>query len=129
MKGELKAMMDTMEGTTYADLQSIDQLIDYGFAMVGWIARSGEIMAQAKEDLHRKRRQAYINAVASLGSQEKKIGAMLIKDYINDCCAEENGLYELAERTNRAATHCNDLIRTAISALKAEKFSSQFAGA
>lgn len=118
MKGELQAMMDTMEGTSYKDLQTIDQLIDYGFTMVGWIARSGEIMSQAKEELHKKRRQAYVDAVASLGSQSIKIGAMLIKDYINDCCAEENGLYELAERTNRAATHCNDLIRTAISALK-----------
>jgi hypothetical protein len=122
MKGELEAIMNTIEATTYKELQTIDQLIDYGFVMVGWIARTGEIMAAAKEDLHKKRRQAYINAVASLGSQEKKIGALLIKDYINDCCAEENALYELAERCNRAATHCNDLIRTAISALKQEKY-------
>lgn len=126
MKSELLAMMDTMEGTSYKDLQTIDQLIEYGFTLVGWIARSGEIMAEAKEDLHKKRRQAYLNVIASLGSQEKKIGPMLIKDYINDCCAEENALYELAERTNRACTHGNDLIRTAVSALKAERFSSQF---
>lgn len=127
MKGELLAIMNTLEGTAYANLQSIDLLIEYGFTMVQWIARSGEIMAEAKEDLHKKRRQAYLNVIASLGAQEKKIGPMLIKDYINDCCAEENALYELAERTNRACTHANDLIRTAISALKQEQYSSRYA--
>jgi hypothetical protein len=105
MKAELLGIMDTLQQTDYSDLQSIDALLDYGFTMVGWIARTGQMMAEAKEDLHKKRKQAYLNVIASLGSQEKKIGPMLIKDYINDCCAEENSLYELAERANRAVTH------------------------
>lgn len=129
MKSELIAILNTIEGTSYSQVQSIDLLLEYGFKLTQWIARSGEIQATAKEQLHKKRRQAYLNVIASLGSQEKKIGPMLIKDYINDCCAEENGLYELAERTNRAATHANDLVRTAVSALKGERYSATYAQA
>src|SRR5690349_11315738 len=126
MKSELEAIMQTLMDTSYTDLQSIDQLIDYGFNMVGWIARTGQLMSEAKEQLHRKRRDAYKLAMEMLKDRKPQPSPLLVKDYVNDCCAEENALYELAERTNRACTHANDLIRTAVSALKQERFSAQF---
>lgn len=127
MKDELIGILNTIEGTNYSSVQSIDLLLEYGFKLTQWIARSGELQAQYKVELHNKRRKAYLSVVASHESQAKKAGPMILKDYINDCCAEENGLYELAERTNRACTHANDLVRTAVSALKQERFSQGFA--
>jgi hypothetical protein len=126
MKEELLEIQELLQTTSYSDVQSIDALIDHGFTLGQHIARTGQLMSEAKEKLHNKRKQAYLTAIASLGAnQAKQLGTMIIKDYINDVCAEENALYELAERTNRACTHCQDFTRSAVSALKAEKFASQ----
>jgi hypothetical protein len=127
MKEELLEILTLLQTTSYADVQSIDRLLEYGFILNQHIARTGQLMSEAKEMLHNKRRQAYLNVIASIGAQtEKKVGPMIIKDYINDCCAEQNSLYELAGRANSACTHANDLVRTAISALKQEAYASKF---
>lgn len=117
---QLRAILNTIEGTKYSDVQSIEKLIEYGFQLQQWMAFSGEQMSIAKETLHRTRKQAHINTIASLGSREKKYAPSLVKEYINDCCSKELGNYELAERCNRTCTHCVDLVRTCISALKEE---------
>jgi hypothetical protein len=123
MKEELLEIQALIQTTSYNDVQSIDALIEHGFKLGQHIARTGQLMSEAKEILHNKRRRAYLTAIASLGAnQAKQLGTMIIKDFINDTCAEENALYELAERTNRAATHSQEFCRSAISALKQEKY-------
>lgn len=119
-KQELKAILNTIEQQEYSNISSIDVLLEYGFKLAQWIAFSGEAMAEAKERLHKARKAAYLKVEFSLNAQGKKWSPMLAKDYVNDCCYEENGYYELCERTNRTATHTLDLVRTAISALKTE---------
>jgi hypothetical protein len=101
-------------------VQSIDKLLEYGFRLQQWTSLSGEAMAEAKEILHNARRKAYLNVEGSLNAQNKKWSPMLAKDYVNDCCSGENAYYELCNRCNAACTHSLDLVRTAISALKAE---------
>jgi len=117
---QLKAILNTIEGTNYASVQSMELLKEYGFQLQQWMAFSGEQMAIAREDLHNSRKKAYLNTVFNLGSQERKYAPSLIKDYINDCCARENAVYELADRANKACTHSINLIITCISALKEE---------
>ncbi|HEU4903192.1 MAG TPA: hypothetical protein VFT06_10375 [Flavisolibacter sp.] len=129
MKAELIEIMQLLTTTKFSDIQSIDALIDHGFVVTAYIARTGQLMSEAKEQLHKARKTAYKASEGILKQAGRKYSPLLLKDYINDCCAEENALYELAERCNRACTHANDLIRTAISALKAERYSSQFPNA
>jgi hypothetical protein len=129
MKEELTKMMAMLETKNYSDVQSIDALLEYGFELAQYIARSGQLMSEAKEMLHRARRAAYKEAEGILKAKDRKYSPLLLKDYINDCCAEQNALYELADRTNKACTHAHSLVITAVSALKAEMFSSKFSNA
>jgi hypothetical protein len=117
---EILSILTAIRGTSYSDVQSPDKLLEYAFQLTQWIAFTAEAIAEAKEQLHLARKQAYINLVGSLGAQEKKIGAMLMKDYCNDMCSKENAYLTLCERTNAAATHTNDLVRSALSYLKTE---------
>jgi hypothetical protein len=121
------AILQTIEDTTYCDVQSPVKLLEYGFQLTGWIAFTAQAVAEAKENLHNARRKAYINLVASLGAHEKKIGALLMKDYCNDSCAKENAYLTLCERANAAATHSNDLVRSALSYIKTEMVTSNYA--
>jgi hypothetical protein len=119
-KADIKAILEVISNTHYKDVSNPQVLLDYGFELTGWIAFSGECVAEAKEILHKARKQAYINLVASLGAHEKKVGVMIMKDFCNDQCAEENAYLSLCERCNAAATHASDLVRSALSYLKTE---------
>lgn len=123
---EILGILTILQTTSYSDVQSINQLLEYGFQLQQHIAFSGEAMAEAKELLHTARKAAYLKVDASMNAQGKKWTPMLVKDYVNDCCSKENAYYELCERCNRSATHSLDFVRTAISALKAEMQSIQF---
>lgn len=125
-KPEVEAILSSIESTSYKDVQSIDLLIDWGFSLTQWNARTAQLMADAKEALHKARKQAYHDAQLKLQEVGKDYSPMLLKDYINDCCAAENGYYELCERANRATVHAGDMIRTAISALKNEYYANKY---
>lgn len=125
-QAEIFAILSTIESTSYKDVQNPTALLEHGFWLTAQIAFSGEAVAEAKELLHKARKQAYINLVASLGANEKKIGAMLMKDYCNDCCAKENAYLSLCERCNAACTHAADLCRSALSYLKTELATSTY---
>src|SRR6478736_5845622 len=112
---EILAILTAIQDTSYKDVSSPAQLMEYGFELAGWISFTGEAVAEAKELLHNARRQAYINLVASLGAHEKKVGEQMKKDYCNDCCAKEQAYLSLCERANAAATHACDLVRSALS--------------
>lgn len=134
---ELTSIMEVIKSTGAVGGQSPDVYMDYIMQLTAHMARSGEIMAVAKDKLHKARKQAYLNTWASLtgnsadGAVKKKkaaaISPLLVKDYINDCCPEENALYELAERTNKACTHTIDALRTVLSTLKTEMLTAQHA--
>lgn len=124
---EILAILSVIESTSFNDVSNPTALLEHGFKLTGWIAFSGEAVAEAKELLHNARKQAYINLVASLGAHEKKIGAMIMKDYCNDCCAKENAYLSLCERCNAACTHAADLCRSALSYLKTELATSAYA--
>jgi len=125
-QAEILGILTRIQDTSYSDVQSIDALLDYGFELTQHIAFSGEAMSEAKKLLHDSRRKAYLRVEASMKAQEKKWAPSLIKDYVNDICADENAYYELCERCNRTATHSVDLVRTAISALKTEMITSNY---
>ncbi len=127
-QAEILAILTTIQDTTYNHVRNPVQLMEYGFQLAGWISFTGEAIAEAKELLHKARKQAYINLVATLSANEaKKIGSLMMKDYCNDCCAKENAYLSLCERANAACTHANDLVRSALSYLKTELNSLSYA--
>lgn len=117
---QLQAILDTIEGTNYQDVQSLSLLMDWGFKLQQWMAFAGSQQAEAKKLLHDARRRAMVNLVASLKANGAVLAPSLQKDYVNDLCATENFHYELAERCNRCCVHALDLVRTCISTLKTE---------
>lgn len=117
---QLQAILDTIEGTGFEQVQSISLLMDWGFKLQQWMAFSGSQQALAKRLLHDARRQAMVNLIASLQANGATLAISLQKDYVNDLCATENYHYEIAERCNRSCTHALDLVRTCISTLKME---------
>lgn len=117
---QLQAVLDTIEGTGFDSLQSINLLMDWGFKLQAWMAFSGSQQAEAKQMLHDARRKAMVNLIASLQANGATLAPSLQKEYVNDLCAKENYYYELAERCNRACVHGLDLVRTCISVLKTE---------
>lgn len=117
---QLQAILDTIEGTSYDQVQSVNLLIDWGFKLQQWMAFAGSQQALAKRQLHDARRQAMVNLVASLKANGAELAISLQKQYVEDLCAEESYNYQLAERLNRACVHGLDFIRTCISTLKTE---------
>lgn len=117
---ELQAILDTVEGTGFEQVQSISLLIDWGFKLQQWMAFAGSQQAACKRALHDARRQAMVNLVASLKANGAEMAISLQKQYVDDLCAEQNYNYELAQRCNRACVHGLDFIRTCISTLKQE---------
>lgn len=125
-QAEINRILATIGTMEYSQLQSIDVLLEYGFKLAGWVAFSAEAMAEAKEILHKTRSEKYKTTLQQLQKDGKKPAPSILKDYINDKCYAEHSYYELCERTNRAATHSIELVRTAVSALKQDRYSGSF---
>lgn len=117
---QLQAILDTIEGTNYADVQSLQLLMEWGFKLQQWMAFAGSQQATAKKLLHEARRKAMVTLIASLRANGADLAPSLQKEYVNDMCSQENFQYELAERANRCCVHALDLVRTCISTLKTE---------
>lgn len=116
----LRGILDTIEGTNYASVQSMEQLKEYGFQLQQWMAFASTQMVECKKALHDARRKAMVNLVASLKANGATLTPQLQKDYVGDLCGAENALYLLAERCNKTCTHAQSLVITCISALKEE---------
>ena len=119
-KEQLIAILNSIEGTDFKNVQSIDLLIDFGFKLQQWLAFSSYQQALCRETLHNRRRQAMVNLIASLKANNASLAPSLQKEYVNDLCAEDNGVYELACRCNSCCVHALDFLRSCISALKIE---------
>lgn len=117
---ELQAVLDTIEGTGFQDVQSLNLLMEWGFKLQQWMAFAGSQQAEAKKLLHDARRKAMVTLIASLRANGADLAPSLQKEYVNDVCSQENYHFELAERCNRCCVHALDLVRTCISTLKIE---------
>jgi uncharacterized protein YbjQ (UPF0145 family) len=119
-QSQLQAILDTIEGTSYSDVQSLNLLMEWGFKLQQWMAFAGSQQAECKLALHEARRKAMVNLIASLKANGADLAISLQKQYVEDLCANENYQYELAQRTCRAAVHALDFTRSCISTLKTE---------
>lgn len=91
-------------------------------------AYTGEQMAIAKKIWMDAKKNAYekfaFNNEANSARLEK-YGVMVVKDYINSTCGNMEAQYEYIERTNNSLGSMEDVLRSVISALKQEMYSTQ----
>lgn len=91
-------------------------------------AFTGEQMSIAKKDWHDAKKKAYETFTLSNEANQtrvEKFGVMVVKDYIAAKCGAFEARYEFCERTNNACGSMEDVLRTVISALKQEMYSSR----
>ena len=120
-ENELLAVLSYVESLTLAEVSSLDLLREHAIKIQGWMAFSAGQMVIASEELHTRRKGAYLSVYGSLKATDKKIPQVsIIKDYINDVVGKEVANYLLAERVNRTCTHALTLSVTLISACKEE---------
>lgn len=103
-------------------LESIAACTEYGSKLAGWIAYTGLAKAQAKRDLLSRKGEA----LADILNRNDKLSPSVIKEWIAAKSKDEEYNFELADRTNAAATHQLDLVRSILSALKTEMSSINF---
>lgn len=90
-------------------------------------AFTSEQMAIAKKEWMDAKRKAYETFVLSNEANATKVeryGVMAVKDYIAARCGDFEARYEYVERTNNALGSMEDVLRSVISALKQEMYSS-----
>lgn len=106
--------------------QSIDNLIDLGGQISSWIAFSGDMMSNTKRLWRKEIARAYESYVFSKAAQNLVISPSMATKYAEAKSGDWEADYELCERVNRTLTHTLEFLRTVISALKQEKYSSNF---
>ena len=111
-----------LQAVTPQTLESIAACTEYGAKLAGWIAYTGLAKAQAKRDLLAKKGEA----LADILNRNDKLSPSIVKEWVASKSKDEEYNFELADRTNAAATHQLDLIRSILSALKTEMQSINF---
>jgi hypothetical protein len=111
-----------LQAVTPQTLETISACTEYGSKLAGWIAYTGLAKAQAKRDLLQKKKET----IDKLMNEGHRLTPANFKEYVTASVSGEEYIYELADRTNAAATHQLDLIRSILSALKTEMASINF---
>lgn len=120
--GRVEDCMEWLElqAEDYTSKQSISWLIDHVGVLCKSLAFVNNQMSVAKQLLDEKKVKAYERLVISSVAQSEYFAPSLAKDYIAAQCSEEQYNYSICERCSRTITHTLDILRTVISALKAE---------
>lgn len=111
-----------LQAVTPQTLESISACTEYGSKLAGWIAYTGLAKAKAKRDLLAKKGEA----LADILNRNDKLSPSIVKEWVSAKTMDEDYNFELADRTNAAATHQLDLVRSILSALKTEMSSVNF---
>jgi endonuclease IV len=111
-----------LQAVTPQTLESIAACTEYGSKLAGWIAYTGLAKAQAKRELLQKKGEA----LADILNRNDKLSPSIVKEWVSAKTMNEDYSFELADRTNAAATHQLDLVRSILSALKTEMQSINF---
>lgn len=100
---EIYKLLKTLEHANSQELY--DELV----TAQGWLARSGELVAEAQYIVDKKRGDA------AQGYWQQNVGASILREFLARDCAEEAKLLKLADRLNACLVHRIDSIRTLIS--------------
>lgn len=131
MINEVLAIQSELESINLriSSQQSIHDLIDLGGVIAGWMAFTGEQMANAKA-YWRQVSQAACESGVKLkdGAGDYVKTPSIVTKYIQSLTGYAEADYEFIERVNKSCTHTLDFLRSCISALKEEQKAYSFNG-
>lgn len=110
LQEEAKQISDYLQITCQNNPQEIQQRI--ADTMV-YVARTGEMLATAKQMLRRRKSEEIQNTIISI-AKENCLSAK-VQNALLDSIAEEAFLVDTLDRLNAAATHQLDALRTLLS--------------
>jgi len=113
---------EQLQQITPSTLESIGACTEYGAKLAGWIAYTGLAKAQAKRELLQTKKET----IEKLIKENHRLTPAMFKEYVTASVSDQEYNFELADRTNAAATHQLDLVRSILSALKTEMQSINF---
>jgi hypothetical protein len=91
---------------------------DKAVTLVGYLARSATLVAEAKRILNAEKKIAYEKLEFRYASTGRDLKPMLAKDYISAKCGEGQYVADMADRMNAALTHTMEMMRSIMSAEK-----------
>lgn len=93
--------------------EEIEAIVNWGNELLGYIARTGKMKADARYHLDKKKKSSIMDTLRDIG--KNAMPASTLNDLVKANCENENYLYEWCERLNRSATHQLDWLRSLVS--------------
>ena len=113
---ECEAMQEELQCVIPADLNDV---VDHATKLAVYMARSGQMLADAKKMARKKKSSEIADVVAKI-AKEGFLCATAQKALVESIAEEEMYLVDWIERINRTCTHNIDLCRSIISKGKEE---------
>ena len=113
---------EAQEIQSYLEITMSDnpqEVIDRGNVLMAYLARTSQMLADAKRIVNKKRRAEAMQLVKELLA-DQKLSAKVQNAFIDSLCADEQHLVDWIERMNAACTHQMDWCRSIVSKNKAE---------
>ncbi len=107
---EAEAIQDMLEQPIPEEIEGI---VSWGDELLGYIARTGKMKADAKCHLDRRMKSSIMDTVREMGKDA--MPASTLNELVKANCETENYLYQWCERLNRTAIHQLDWLRSLVS--------------
>jgi len=111
LKTEAKTIQDYLDITVSSDPP---ELVDRITTLMSYMARSGEMLAQAKKILRAKKTSEINKTIISI-AKEQCLSASVQNALLDSICEDETFLVEWLDRINRSCTHQIDGLRSLLS--------------
>ena len=116
LKEEAQKIQDYLDITISNDPQ---ELIERISTLMGFLSRTGSMLAQAKKALRAKKTQEINLTIVSI-AKASHLSATVQNALLDSICEEESFFVDWLDRINRACTHQIDGLRSLLSYAKEE---------
>jgi protein-disulfide isomerase-like protein with CxxC motif len=104
--------------------EQVELVIERGNELAVIIARTGYMLAQAKNNMNEKMQSEVMNALRRIAKETPFATSRTVNSLVDTLCREERFLVDWIERLNRTATHQLDWCRTLVSKAKQDQYYS-----
>lgn len=105
--------------------EEVESVIIKGNELAVIIARSGFMLAEAKQELRLQLQTTMIDEIRLLAKETPFINQKALNTLIESLCRNEHFMVDWIERINRTALHQLEYCRTLISLAKQERYNSR----
>lgn len=104
--------------------EQVELVIERGNELAVIIARTGYMLAQAKNNMNEKMQSEVMNALRRIAKETPFATSRTVNSLVDTLCREERFLVDWIERLNRTAVHQLDWCRTLVSKAKQDQYYS-----